>query len=725
MAIFAKPWREQVGDLVLLAGIGEAVALTYYVRFDFQWQQVLVIWLVALLPAFLVSRLGWLRLFGPVLFYEMVRQGRRARFILLRIVLAVGLALLLASMWISHAGNFAENQGLRRISVADGSVLAREYFELFALVQLAAVVLLTPAYVAGAIAEERHRHTLEFLLTSHLSNREIVLGKLASRLANLGLLLLTGLPILSILQFLGGIDPNLALASFAFAAITAVSIGGLSILCSVWCKKPRTAIALTYVLTLAFYGTQYFSRKEDPGYQTLASVFRGPGISVTGIDWLAYEIAPQNLGNIFSMVYALRHAAVSGDLSSQLTVLLLGFAGYHVLFAFVCTVMAVAFLRGGMWAGKYFSDVTVVLSDEEVSELPVPAIPVVEAGSVCAGMLVAPLPEQPRVMAKVLPSPELKRFGKIRPIGSDPLFWREVHCRKRTPAWRLIRNLFILTVIGIDFLVFFSLGNLLVELVATPGRGSRLAASLAGAGDELKKWIHLSNFVLCLPTLFWAAIRGSTTIAGERENQSLDTLLTTPLTTTSIMDSFCWSSIYSVRYLLLAILLNLCLAAGLGIMDLRVAILQIVIWPIYVVFAAMLGLYISTISTTPTTAALRTVVVLGVFLFAHWVLWKVFVDTMLAFGVGISFWNAADNSLLAPPFLPWAWLRENPDSSFRPVKVDWPWILVFSMTAVAAWSLATAILCGAARARLQHMRSGNTDLVERVRVLRRRRLRDA
>jgi len=47
-----------------------------------------------------------------------------------------------------------------------------------------------------AIAEEKERKTLDFLLASDLRSREIVLGKLASRLAYLTLVLLTGLPLL-------------------------------------------------------------------------------------------------------------------------------------------------------------------------------------------------------------------------------------------------------------------------------------------------------------------------------------------------------------------------------------------------------------------------------------------------------------------------------------------------------------------------------------------------
>ena len=94
--------------------------------------------------------------------------------------------------------------------------------------QMLLMAVLTPAYTAGVIAEEKDRGTLEFLLaTADLNNSEIILSKLAARLANLLLTLLTGLPILCFLQFLGGTDPLLVLAGFAATAIMMVGLAGL------------------------------------------------------------------------------------------------------------------------------------------------------------------------------------------------------------------------------------------------------------------------------------------------------------------------------------------------------------------------------------------------------------------------------------------------------------------------------------------------------------------
>src|SRR5262249_1342272 len=80
--------------------------------------------------------------------------------------------------------------------------------------QMLTVFLLSPLVAAGIIAGERERGTLDHLLVTHLRDREIILGKLAARLASLTLLVMTGLPVLGLMLFLGGVDPNLVLFGF-------------------------------------------------------------------------------------------------------------------------------------------------------------------------------------------------------------------------------------------------------------------------------------------------------------------------------------------------------------------------------------------------------------------------------------------------------------------------------------------------------------------------------
>ena len=87
------------------------------------------------------------------------------------------------------------------------------------------MLLLTPAYVAPAIAEEKERRTLEYLFTSDLRNREIVLGKLAVRLGHIVLYILAGLPILCLTMRFGGVSIERILFAYILALGSMVATG--------------------------------------------------------------------------------------------------------------------------------------------------------------------------------------------------------------------------------------------------------------------------------------------------------------------------------------------------------------------------------------------------------------------------------------------------------------------------------------------------------------------
>src|SRR5262249_35107962 len=76
------------------------------------------------------------------------------------------------------------------------------------LLQAFLILFLAPAFVAGSIVEDRQRKVLSYLLASPLTGAEIVLGKLAARLVNLVVLVVVGLPVVSIALFLGGVVPE-------------------------------------------------------------------------------------------------------------------------------------------------------------------------------------------------------------------------------------------------------------------------------------------------------------------------------------------------------------------------------------------------------------------------------------------------------------------------------------------------------------------------------------
>src|SRR5262245_7279141 len=129
------------------------------------------IWVAAL--AYLVRR-EIIVLLGPVFFYESLRFTRR-RVHATRIIYAIILLVAISYIW------FAMTTYRRRgpPTLHEHAALAAIIFLVFFIVQMAIVGLVTPVMVAGAIADEKERRTLEFLLATDLRHREILLRKLA------------------------------------------------------------------------------------------------------------------------------------------------------------------------------------------------------------------------------------------------------------------------------------------------------------------------------------------------------------------------------------------------------------------------------------------------------------------------------------------------------------------------------------------------------------------
>jgi ABC-type transport system involved in multi-copper enzyme maturation permease subunit len=202
-----------------------------------------------LLAIVFFRRRGFPRLFGPVLVYDLVRTARRGQVIWYRCFYALALLLVLYAVYWAWFPTSQWNDlfmASAPVPFNERAHFAETFFQGFILVQLAVLLLITPIYTATAISEEKERRTLEFILVTELSDREIVLGVWAARVGTLLLLALTGLPVLAILQFLGGVDPNRVLMGFASIAVAVISLGSFCVLCSTQCKTSAGAVFAAY-----------------------------------------------------------------------------------------------------------------------------------------------------------------------------------------------------------------------------------------------------------------------------------------------------------------------------------------------------------------------------------------------------------------------------------------------------------------------------------------------
>jgi ABC-type transport system involved in multi-copper enzyme maturation permease subunit len=192
---------------------------------------------------------------GPLYYYELVRLARKGRSFVVRCSFAL---LVFATLFWVYRDKFPRYDPIlnpfatEAAKEAELAHLAHDFVTAMLVVQTVAILVLTPAYVAGAVSGERERGTLDLLLMSHLRDREIVLGKLAARVTHLGGVILAGLPILAVTQVWGGVDFFALLAAFLAVGLNLVSLGGLSVACSVQNRTTGEALASAYAFILTY-----------------------------------------------------------------------------------------------------------------------------------------------------------------------------------------------------------------------------------------------------------------------------------------------------------------------------------------------------------------------------------------------------------------------------------------------------------------------------------------
>lgn len=129
-------------------------------------------------------------------------------------------------------------------------------YVVLAAIQMALVVLSVPALTAGSISGERERQTLDLLLVTKLSPFSIVIGKLLSSMAFVLLLIVSTLPVFSIVFYFGSVGIGNLLTMICFTLTTAFMLGGISIFFSCIYKRTVVSIMLVYIITGALcFGT--------------------------------------------------------------------------------------------------------------------------------------------------------------------------------------------------------------------------------------------------------------------------------------------------------------------------------------------------------------------------------------------------------------------------------------------------------------------------------------
>ena len=468
---------------------------------------------------------------GPVFTREAVVAPRRTRHYIMRTVYGVGLLLLICTAWMILNGT----QVVR--NVGDMARFGTILFQILAPLQLAIMLFLSAIQAASNIAVEKDKQTLILLLMSRLTNSELVLGKLFSSLLNIGVMLMTSLPIFMLIVLFGGTSFEQVGWTYAVTVLTSIAAGSLGATIAFWREKTFQTLALV-ALSIVFW----LGSAEVLGF-----------LNTDVLGWTGIEIATGV--NPIRAVIAASHPTVS-DLWPRTVLPFLAFSS--LLTVLLCSV---AIIRVRKWNPN--RDIRV--GQQESVEKDVDMF----TGEVASQSVVNEkhIDDRARVVGKT-----------SRRVWDNPVLWREA-C-----TWAYGRKVVFIRIAYwlLAAFIFFSLYNL-VESGQAMRTTSQTSVNIGVTTRPLAPFMLVSLVMINALAV--------TSITNERDGRALDLLRVTDLTP----KEFLFGKLLGVFYVALdLVLLPVAMAIYIWFSEVlggENLIYLVLGWLVLVVFVLVLGLH--------------------------------------------------------------------------------------------------------------------------------------
>ena len=430
----------------------------------------LYLWLWYLLPA------------NPV-FVRIVQGGsRRVRHLWVRMIY-LGVLVTMVVLGLLTGGGLGTGISLTELAKAGTGV-----FSIVSYGQVALICLLAPIFMAGAIGQEKMGRTYDILLTTPLSNLQIVLGSLMGRLFFVWALLISGLPLFAVLLIFGGVAIRSVFVSFTVAAMSALVVGSVAMALSVMRAGGRKAIFF-FVITVATYLVVSYTLDSF----VLRRVATVGGMGASGTTWLT-PLHPMLVleASLNSESYRPPSADVLGGYSAVSRFYLSRpFATFTILSGATSAVLIVGsalwLRRVGQNLGKrgWWAAVTHRLGLR---------------------------------MTK-------GRERAARRVWSNPVAWREAQTRSNRAVWVLGRLVFAGVGLAAGGIALF-----LYHIQALPRINDPLSGLQLEPHEALRLILHMLLLVELTVIVLLAVYLSAGCVSREREEGTLDLILTTPIT---------------------------------------------------------------------------------------------------------------------------------------------------------------------------------------------------
>ena len=511
-------------------------------------------------------------LFGPVFVYELLRTGRQRSTILFRCLYVFAVGCVLTMM---YAG-WVDDGDKTIIGTGELAQFGTEFFHVFVSIQYIVVVLLTPVYVGGAIAIEKERKTLEFLLATDLRNREILFGKLIVRVMWLLTFVLAGLPLLSLVQLFGGVDPDQLIASFVATVVTVIGLSSVAIWMSTMLRKARDAILLTFVGFIAYVIGSFMI-----GYGVVGISMGGPSYLSETVSILGWKICCNDFCLSFAsgnILWNLLLIAVGGlvGLPNNPVVLLREFTLFWSLFGSLCLGHAILRLRAVALNQSYGPQGSTKSKTRKLKT---------KAGKSETAVVNESTKDYPD-------------------IGDNPVFWREVFVEGNSRMGCIGR--IIVSIIGV--LIFAPMAFIIWnDFISQPTWqvGWNFNDQWHEFAININRWVRIASGIIATLMFFAVSMRAAGAISGERDKDSWISLISTPLSADEILWGKWWGCVLGMRriYFVLAIIWSIGLAVG-GVRP-EMLPLMIIALALYVSAFSWIGLFCSMTARTTMIASVR------------------------------------------------------------------------------------------------------------------------
>lgn len=501
---------------------------------------------------------------NPIVVRVVHASSRRTRHLWIRCAyLAVLTVVVVIGVLLNQPGRVASLSALAKSAAG--------LFEVVSILQLAMVCVLAPIFAAGAITQEKDSETYNILLATPLSDAQIVFGSLLSRLYFILVLLMASVPLFCIMMVYGGVTGYEIGQAIGIAAAAATVTASVAIAVSV-IRIGTGRTIFSFYLAIALYLMALWTLSDVPFFIAEAAQ-PAPGQSAR-MSWLAPFHPFLSLWVVLGRTPAPEFGAVAArgfPTAYLLAYPQFSFIVLSLVLSLVLVCVSVFFVRRGTRVGEL--------------------------------TWLGRLTGRERFR-------ETTAAGTRRPrhVWSNPVAWREAVTKAAAGAGGTVR-------MGV------AIGSLVAALWLLIAYARGLAV------DDARLWLEgLVGLELGL-AMFIATATAATSMTREKEANTLDLLLTTPIQSHRIiwgkllgLVSFA-APMIAVPIATLGLFIVYDLLSGRlsgkpgGIVHPEIVLTLPMVSIAYLAFACMIGLRAS-IQHRRTVTAVLTSVALVVFIFA-------------------------------------------------------------------------------------------------------------